>query len=105
MAGNKILVVEDDNTLLGGLKYSLTKEGYTVSTAIDGEEALEAARERKPDLIVLDVMMPKLDGLEVCRILRREGMSMPILMLTAKAEEVDRVVGLELGADDYITHC
>jgi len=103
MAGYKILIVEDDRTLLEGLKYSLSREGYTVSTATDGVEALEVAREERPDLIVLDIMLPKLDGLEVCRILRKEGMAIPILMLTAKVEEIDRVVGLELGADDYIT--
>ncbi|MBE9501825.1 MAG: response regulator transcription factor [Dehalococcoidia bacterium] len=103
MAGNKILIVEDDRTLLEGLKYSLTREGYRVSTATDGVQALELAREEKPDLIILDIMLPELDGLEVCRILRKEGMAIPILMLTAKVEEIDRVVGLELGADDYIT--
>jgi DNA-binding response OmpR family regulator len=103
MSDNKILVVEDDRTLLEGLKYSLAREGYLVSTADDGAQALEVAREERPDLIVLDIMLPKLDGLEVCRILRREGMNIPILMLTAKAEEIDRVVGLEVGADDYIT--
>ena len=100
--GSKILVVEDDQTLLDVLKYNLTKEGYEVVTAIDGVQALEVARSKKPDLIVLDVMLPKLDGLEVCRIVRRE-MIVPILMLTAKTEEIDKVVGLELGADDYMT--
>ena len=100
--GSKILVVEDDQTLLDVLKYNLTKEGYEVVTAIDGVQALEVARSKKPDLIVLDVMLPKLDGLEVCRIVRRE-MTVPILMLTAKTEEIDKVVGLELGADDYMT--
>lgn len=103
MAGNRILIVEDDRTLLEGLRYSLSREGYKISTAVDGVQALEVARAEKPDLIILDIMLPELDGLEVCRILRREGMSIPILMLTAKAEEIDRVVGLELGADDYIT--
>jgi len=99
---NKILVVEDDQTLLSVLKYNLTKEGYTVVTATDGLQALEKARSEKPALIILDLMLPALDGLEVCRILRKE-MNVPILMLTAKAEEVDRVVGLEIGADDYMT--
>jgi two-component system OmpR family response regulator len=102
MAGRKILVVEDDKTLLDVLKYNLTKEGYEVVTAIDGVQALELARSDKPDLIVLDIMLPKLDGFEVCRILRKE-MTVPILMLTAKVEEIDKVVGLELGADDYVT--
>jgi len=102
MPGNKVLLVEDDRTLLDVLKYNLTKEGHDVITASDGVEALDAARDKKPDLIVLDVMLPKLDGFEVCRILRGE-MTVPILMLTAKASETDKVVGLELGADDYMT--
>ncbi len=98
----KILVVEDDLNLLATLKYSLLKEGYEVITAVDGSGALEMARREKPGLIVLDVMLPKLSGFEVCRILRKE-MTVPILMLTAKTEEVDKVVGLEIGADDYMT--
>ncbi len=97
----RVLVVEDDQTLSGVLKYNLSKEGYTVLSAADGAQALEVARYEKPDIILLDLMLPKLDGLEVCRILRKES-SVPILMLTAKSEEVDRVVGLELGADDYM---
>jgi DNA-binding response OmpR family regulator len=99
MAGNRILLVEDDLTLLDVLKYNLTKEGYDVISATDGVQALDAARTEKTDLIVLDIMLPKLNGLEVCRILRKE-MTVPIIMLTAKAGETDRVVGLELGADD-----
>ena len=102
MPSGKILIVEDDRTLLDVLKYNLTKEGHDVVTASDGVEALDVARNKKPDLIVLDVMLPKLDGFEVCRILRSE-MTVPILMLTAKAGETDKVVGLELGADDYMT--
>jgi len=102
MMSHKVLIVEDDQTLLNVLKYNLTKEGYDVLTAADGVQALDAARSNKPDLIVLDIMLPGLDGFEVCRILRRE-MTTPILMLTAKAEETDKVVGLELGADDYMT--
>jgi len=102
MPGNKVLLVEDDRTLLDVLKYNLTKEGHDVITACDGVEALNVARDKKPDLIVLDVMLPKLDGFEVCRILRRETTT-PILLLTAKASETDKVVGLELGADDYMT--
>jgi len=102
MPGNKVLLVEDDRTLLDVLKYNLTKEGHDVIRACDGVEALNVARDKKPDLIVLDVMLPKLDGFEVCRILRRETTT-PILMLTAKASETDKVVGLELGADDYMT--
>jgi two-component system OmpR family response regulator len=97
-----VLIVEDDKTLLSVLGYNFTKEGYSVLTAEDGVTALELARSKQPDLIVLDIMLPQLDGLEVCRILRRE-MNVPILMLTAKVEEVDRIVGLELGADDYVT--
>jgi two-component system OmpR family response regulator len=102
MDGSKILVVEDDRTLLDVLKYNLAKEGYAVITATDGVQGLDVARSERPDLVVLDIMVPKLDGFEVCRILRRET-TMPILMLTAKAGETDKVVGLELGADDYMT--
>lgn len=102
MADLKVMVVEDDQTLLSVLEYNLTKGGYQVVTASDGLEALEVARAERPHLVLLDIMLPKLDGLEVCRILRKEG-SVPILMLTARAEEVDKVVGLELGADDYLT--
>lgn len=97
----KILVVEDEAVLLETLRYNLTRQGYDVYTAADGRLALQVARRERPALILLDVMLPGLDGLEVCRILRQE-MSVPILMLTARAEEVDRVVGLEVGADDYI---
>ncbi len=98
----KILVVEDDLTLLETLEYNLAGEGYAVITATDGLTALDIARKEKPELIVLDLMLPRLDGFEVCRILRRET-NVPILMLTARADEVDRVVGLEVGADDYLT--
>ena len=100
--GNKVLIVEDDPNLLETLKYNLKKESYDVVTAIDGEQALEVARKEKPDLIILDIMLPKLSGFEVCRILRKE-MTAPILMLTAKADETDKIVGLEIGADDYVT--
>jgi two-component system OmpR family response regulator len=99
---NKILIVEDDHNLLTTLKYNLQKDGYDVTTAIDGAEAVETARKEKPDLIILDVMLPKINGFEVCRILRKE-MIVPILMLTAKTEETDKIVGLEIGADDYMT--
>jgi len=98
----RVLVVEDDLTLLETLEYNLAGEGYQVLTAADGLAALEVARQKQPDLIVLDLMLPGLDGFEVCRILRRET-NVPILMLTARTDEVDRVVGLELGADDYLT--
>ena len=98
----KILVVEDEPALQETLAYNLTRQGYTVETAGDGQTALETARRLRPDLIVLDIMLPVLDGYEVCRVLRQE-MNAPILMLTARDEEFDRVLGLELGADDYLT--
>jgi DNA-binding response OmpR family regulator len=98
----QVLVVEDDAVLLETLEYNLARQGYTVHTAVDGLAALEVAQRVRPDLIVLDIMLPRLDGLEVCRVLRQE-MTVPILMLTARADEVDRVVGLEMGADDYLT--
>ena len=97
-----ILVVEDEPSLQETLVYNLEKQGYAVEAAGDGRAALEAARRLIPDLIVLDIMLPKLDGFEVCKILRKE-MTVPILMLTARDDEVDRVVGLEVGADDYLT--
>jgi DNA-binding response OmpR family regulator len=99
---DKILVVEDDLTLRETLEYNLVRHGYEVHTAADGRAALEIARRERPDLLILDVMLPGLDGFEVCRVLRQE-MSVPILMLTARDEEIDRVVGLEIGADDYMT--
>ncbi len=98
----KILVVEDENSLLETLIYNLKKQGYQVNSATDGRTAIHCAREFQPDLVLLDVMLPVLDGFEVCRILRQE-MNVPILMLTARDDEIDRVIGLELGADDYIT--
>jgi two-component system OmpR family response regulator len=98
----KIFIVEDDINLLEAVEYNLRKEGYGVITASDGEQALEVARKEKPDLIILDIMLPKMNGFEVCRILRKE-MTVPILMLTAKADETDKIVGLEIGADDYMT--
>jgi len=97
-----VLVVEDEPTLQEALVYSLEKQGYSVETAGDGIAALEVARRLKPDLILLDLMLPRLDGFEVCKILRRES-NLPILMLTARDDEIDRVVGLEVGADDYLT--
>lgn len=102
MARNKILIVEDDNTLRETLKYNLEKEDYIISMARDGGEALEQARANKPDLILLDLMLPVMNGLEVCRILRGE-MDLSVIMLTAKTAEVDKIVGLEIGADDYVT--
>lgn len=97
-----ILVVEDEENLLAPLRYNLEREGYRVETAADGGEALEAARADPPNLIILDIMLPTMDGIQVCRILRGES-PVPILMLTAKGEEVDKVLGLEMGADDYVT--
>jgi DNA-binding response OmpR family regulator len=102
MSNRKILTVEDDPNLLATLKYNLEKDGYDVVTAVDGAEAIKKARQEKPDLIILDIMLPILDGFEVCRILRKE-ITVPILMLTAKTEETDKIVGLEIGADDYMT--
>lgn len=98
----KILVVEDDPNLLETIKYNIGREGYHVITASDGARALDLARRERPDLIILDLMLPEVSGFEVCRILRKE-MTVPILMLTAKTDEVDKVVGLEIGADDYMT--
>lgn len=98
---NKILVVDDEISLQETLAYNLKKQGYDVETTGDGAEAIELAREIEPDLIILDVMLPGLDGFEICRILRRE-MTTPVLMLTARDDEIDRVVGLEVGADDYL---
>ena len=101
-SGQKVLVVEDEPSLVDTLEYSLARQGYEVRVATDGLKALESARKDPPDLVVLDVMLPSLDGYEVCRILRQE-MSVPIIMLTARSDEVDKIVGLEVGADDYLT--
>jgi DNA-binding response OmpR family regulator len=98
----KILIVDDEPTLVATLRYNLESEGYSVESALDGESAVETARDIHPDLIILDIMLPGLDGLQVCRIMRRDTQA-PILLLTAKVDEVDKVVGLELGADDYVT--
>jgi DNA-binding response OmpR family regulator len=97
-----VLVVEDDTTLAMTLRYNLERAGYTCLVAGDGARALELARRERPALVLLDVMLPGIDGLEVCRRIRAES-TVPIIMLTAKAEEIDRVVGLEVGADDYVT--
>lgn len=98
----KILVVDDEKPISDIIKFNLLKEGFDIETAFDGEEALKKAYQYQPDLILLDVMLPKLDGFQVCRKIR-ESFKMPIIMLTAKEEEVDKVLGFELGADDYIT--
>jgi DNA-binding response OmpR family regulator len=97
-----ILVVDDEPTLREAITYTLRREGFVVETAAEGARAIAIARERKPDLIVLDVMLPGIDGLQVCRVLRRES-TVPILILSAKGEEFDRVLGLEIGADDYLS--
>ncbi len=99
----RILLVEDEPDMVLGLKDNFEFEGYEVLTAADGAAGLERARSQKPDLVILDIMLPKLSGLEVCKALRGEGFDKPIIMLTARGQEIDKVVGLELGADDYVT--
>ncbi len=100
----KILVVEDDPDIVNLLKYHLEEEGYKVSVAEDGQKGLKKAQEEMPDLLLLDLMLPKMSGLDICRILKgdKATRSIPVVMLTAKSEEVDRIVGFELGADDYV---
>jgi DNA-binding response OmpR family regulator len=98
-----ILIIEDDSTMLRGLKDNFEFKGYKVLTASDGEKGLEAALNAKPDLILLDIMLPKINGYEICRLVREQKLDMPIIMLTAKGEESDIVLGLNLGADDYVT--
>ncbi len=101
--GKKILVVEDEKNIVDILVFNLKREGYDALEAYDGEEGLRLALEEKPDLILLDLMLPKMDGFDVCRSVREKDRSTPIIMLTAREEETDKVLGLELGADDYIT--
>jgi DNA-binding response OmpR family regulator len=98
----RLLLVEDDPTLRQALSFNLTREGYEVAAAADGEAALEAARGDRLDLILLDVMLPGMSGVEVLRVLRREGVTTPVIILSAKGDEIDRVVGLKVGADDYV---
>ena len=98
-----VLIIEDDPTMLIGLKDNFEFKGYKVVTAADGERGLKAALNAKPDLIILDIMLPKINGYEICRLIREEKLDMPIIMLTAKGEESDIVLGLNLGADDYVT--
>jgi DNA-binding response OmpR family regulator len=98
-----ILIVEDDPAMLRGLKDNFEYKGYRTITAKDGEEGLNTALNAKPDLIILDIMLPKINGYEICRLIRKEDLDMPIIMLTAKGEESDIVLGLNLGADDYVT--
>jgi DNA-binding response OmpR family regulator len=99
----RILIIEDDLALMRGLKDNLLEESYEVSTATDGEAGYRMIREEDPDLVILDLMLPKMSGYEVCRKVRDEGVTTPILMLTARGEEADRVLGLDLGADDYVS--
>jgi len=99
----KILIIEDEEKLIKGLKLNLVCEGYEVIWALDGEAGLDKAIRERPDLILLDIMLPKKNGLDLCRELRQRGVAAPIVMLTAKGEEVDKILGLEIGADDYIT--
>lgn len=99
----KVLVVDDEESILTLIKFNLEKAGLNVITAEDGNKALEKAKEEKPDLIILDIMLPGMDGIEVCKRLRKEDYNIPVLMLTAKDEEIDKILGLEIGADDYMT--
>ncbi len=99
----KILIIEDEQDLIKGLKLNLSDEGYDVDWAVNGVDGLRKALEEAPDLIVLDIMLPEMDGLEVCRRLRQKSINIPVIMLTAKGGEIDKVVGLEIGADDYMT--
>lgn len=103
MMGKTILIVEDDPGIRVIVQDALSEQGYDVKSAADGELGLEMALEIKPDLLILDVMLPLMDGFEICKRVRKEGMTSPIMMLTVKDEEVDKVLGLELGADDYVT--
>jgi len=103
MENEAILIVEDDPAMLRGLKDNLTFKGYKVIAAGDGELGLQAALNGKPDLILLDIMLPKINGYEICRLIREEGLDTPIIMITAKGQESDIVLGLNLGADDYVT--
>jgi DNA-binding response OmpR family regulator len=100
---SRVLVVEDDPAILHGLQESLRLERHDVLSASDGETGYRLAREKKPDLLILDLMLPKMGGFEICRRLRAEAFTAPILMLTARGDEADRVLGLDLGADDYVT--
>ena len=99
----KILIIEDEEDLVKGLKMNLVDEGYEVDFSLNGKEGLRKALTEKPDLILLDIMLPGMNGLEICKELRRNRIDIPILMLTAKGEEIDKVIGLEMGADDYIS--
>ena len=105
MPSEKILVVDDERSIAEAIKYNLTKAGYRVVTAADGETGLERCRAERPDLVILDLMLPKVDGFEVCRLLKQQAATraIPIVILSVKSDETDKIVGLELGADDYLT--
>lgn len=103
MSHPRILVAEDDDNIRRGLQDTLESEGYEVTVAADGQAAIDAFREDHPDLVLLDIMMPRVSGFDVCREVRKDNASIPIIMLTAKGEEIDKVLGLGLGADDYVT--
>jgi len=100
---NTILIVEDEKNIVDILNFNLTREGYSILEAYDGESGLQLALEQDPDLILLDLMLPQMNGFDVCKALREQGRTTPVIMLTAREEEADKVLGLELGADDYIT--
>ena len=99
----KVLIVEDDQAMAVALRDGFSYEGFDVEVAPDGEQGLRLARESKPDLMILDIMLPKMTGLEICKDLRGQGSNLPIIMLTARGQEIDKVLGLKLGADDYVT--
>ena len=99
----KILAVDDESSIIDLLKFNIEKEGYNFISALDGEEGLQKVINEKPDLVLLDVMLPKMDGLSVCRKIRQEQINIPVIMLSARGEEIDKILGLEIGADDYIT--
>ena len=103
MAKSRILMVDDNKKIVDVVQAYLEKDGYRVLTAYDGLQALELVRQKRPDLMILDLLLPGMDGLDVCRVLRTEGNEVPIIMLTAKTTEADKLIGLELGADDYVT--
>lgn len=98
-----VLIIEDDPSILRGLREAFKKEGYLVITAMDGEEGLKRVCSKEPDLVILDIMLPKLDGFELLRMMRSRGIEKPVIALTAKSDEPDKIVGLDLGADDYVT--
>ena len=102
---SKILIIDDEKDLVESIEYNLKKEGFTVSKAYDGQAGLKSAREKSPDLIILDLMLPEISGMDLCKIIKKEDRTaaIPIIMLTAKTSQVDKIVGLEIGADDYLT--